>query len=261
MGTANLKDRLNEKIQDRQSDPEKGKIITMPETAVLVPVESGYMALTNNALGIITANLKNQPLSFQMFDIIKSPSGGTTAFTIPTMTGEEVKKDIIGIILDYDTPRAYWDTPDPIEGTPPICFSKDSLISHEGKPCNRCQFNDFGSKNGGESNGKACKEFVAIYLLRPDSIMPIIVRVPVTSKLIFMRYMTRLIGNMIPACGVVTRITLEKATNRTGQPYALYRFEVINQLTPDETAAAKTFGQKFKEILSAADAPIIEEAV
>ena len=261
MNTTKLKDRLNGKLQTQQSEPTKGKIISMPETTALAPIESGYAALKNNALDIITANLKNQPLSFQLFDVIKSPSGGTTAFTVPTMAGDDITKEIAGIILDYDTPRAYWDTPDPVEGTPPICYSRDSLISHEGKPCKLCQFNDFGSKNGGESNGKACKESVAIYLLRPDNIMPIIVRVPVSSKVIFQRYMTRLIGNMIPACGVVTRITLEKTTNKTGQPYALYNFEAIKQLSPEETASARAFGQKFMGILNAADAPVIEEAV
>jgi len=259
MNTTKLKDRLNDKLPTAKATEEK--VITMPDTTALATVESGYVALKNNALDIITENLKNQPLSFQLFDVIKSPSGGTTAFTVPTMAGDEITKEIAGIIIDYETPRAYWDTPDPVEGTPPVCYSRDSLISHEGKPCKLCQFNDFGSKNGGESNGKACKESIVIYLLRPDNIMPIIVRVPVSSKLIFQRYMTRLIGSMIPACGVVTRITLEKATNKTGQPYALYNFEAIKRLSPEESRAAKVFGRKFMEILNVADAPVIEEAV
>jgi hypothetical protein len=217
-------------------------------------------------LDIISENLKNPPLSYSLFDVIKSPSGGATAFTVPTMSGDEIMKEIMGIIIDYDTPRAYWDTPDPVEGTPPVCYSRDSLVSFDGRPCNRCVFNEFGSKNNGngsgnESNGKACKESVAIYLLRPDNIMPIIVRVPVSSKLIFQRYMTRLIGHMIPACGVVTRITLEKATNKTGQPYALYNFEAVKQLTPEETNSSRAFGQRFMEIMNAAYIePVIEEA-
>lgn len=277
MDITKLKDRMNNKLQAQQQEPEKERTITMNNTTnmtnmgnmtnitntAVAPINnnSNYLALTNNALEIIRANLKNQPLSFQLFDIIKSPSGGTTAFTVPTMAGDEVKKDITGIILDYDTPRAYWDTPDPVEGTPPVCYSRDSLSSFEGKTCSRCVYNDFGSKNGGDTQAKACKESVAIYLLRPDNIMPIIVRVPVSSKLIFQKYMTRLIGNMIPACGVVTRITLEKATNKTGQPYALYNFEAVSTLSPEETASARAFGQKFMEILNAADVPVMEEAV
>ena len=219
MNTENLKSKLSNKVKDISNEER----ITMQETTI-TKTDTNYAALKNNAFDIIKNNLKNQPLSLQLFDIIKSPSGGSTSFTIPTLSGEVMEKSITGIILDYTTPRAYWDTPDPVEGTPPVCFSSNSLVSHDGKACGTCPFNDFGSKDG-ETNAKACKESVVLFLLRPDNIMPILVRVPVSSKMLFQRYMTRLIGKMIPVSGVVTKITLEKATNKTGQPYALYNFE------------------------------------
>lgn len=259
MNTGKLKNRLGGKVQALQEPMEERQVVTMPATA-LAPVNSNYIALTNNALDIIRENLKNQPLSFQLFDIVKSPSGGATAFTVPGLSGDEIYKELTGIVLDYTTPRAYWDTPDPVEGTPPVCYSPDSLVSHAGKPCSRCQFNDFGSRDG-DSNAKACKESVTIFLLRPDNIMPIIIRVPVSSKLIFQRYMTRLIGKMIPLSGVVTKITLEKTTNKTGQAYSLYNFEAVSTLSPEETANARAFGQQFMEILNAADLePDVQEA-
>jgi len=83
--------------------------------------------------------------------------------------------------------------------------------------------------------------------------MPVIVRVPVSSKLIFQRYLTRLVGKMIPISGVITKITLEKATNKTGQPYSQYIFEAVGTLTPEEAANAKAFGQKFIELLNDAE--------
>jgi hypothetical protein len=257
MNTAKLKNRLGDKLQALQEPTEKRQVLNMKKTS-LTPVNSNYIALTNNALDIIRENLKNQPLSFQLFDIVKSPSGGATAFAVPGLSGDEMYKELTGIVLDYMTPRAYWDTPDPVEGTPPVCYSADSLISHDGKTCSRCHLNDFGSKDG-ESNAKACKESVTIFLLRPDNIMPIIVRVPVSSKLIFQRYMTRLIGKMMPLCGVVTKITLEKTTNKTGQPYSLYNFEAIATLSPEETIKARAFGQQFMEIINTAE-PDIQEA-
>ena len=266
MDNKNLKNKLNGKVQNIQNEKEN---TTNTEETSLTTVDSDYAALTNNALDIINENLKNQPLSYQLFDTIKSPSGGITSFSVPSLSGEDMEKELTGIILDYTTPRAYWDTPDPIEGTPPTCYSKDSIISHpDGKPCSRCVYNDFGSKNngGGDSLAKACKESVALFLLRPDNIMPVIVRIPVSSKLIFQRYMIRLIGKMIPISGVVTKITLEKATSREGKPYALYNFEMVSQLNSDEAANAKAFGQKFTEILNAdeieiPDIPDVKEAV
>lgn len=247
MNTENLKSKLDVKIKDIS----KEERIIMQETA-MTKLDTNYVALKNNALDIIRDNLKNQPLSLQLFDIIKSPSGGSTSFTIPSFSGETMEKSITGIILDYTTPRAYWETPDPAEGTPPACFSPDSLVSHDGKVCANCTFNDFGSKDG-ETNAKACKESVVLFMLRPDNIMPILVRIPVSSKRIFQRYMTRLIGKMIPVSGVVTKITLEKTTNKSGQPYALYNFEAVEILSAEEAENARTFGKKFMELVNASD--------
>ena len=92
--------------------------------------------------------------------------------------------------------------------------------------------------------------------------MPLIVRVPVSSKMAFMKYATRLVGSMKPLYGVVTKITLEKSTNKTGQPYAKYNFEAAGNLSPEEAASAKAFGQNFMELVQAADAPtVMAEAV
>lgn len=179
MDNLKLKARLNSKIEERNTNMDKMDLATT----------NSYAALTNNALDIIRDNLKKQPLSFQLFDIVKSPAGGSTVFSVPGLSGDEAAKELTGIILDYSTPRAYWETPDPVEGTPPTCFSNDSIISHNGKACVTCPFNDFGSRDG-DSNAKACKESVTLFLLKSDNIMPIIVRVPVSSKLRFQRYVT-----------------------------------------------------------------------
>lgn len=244
---ANLKDRLGQKVGDLQAKQEEQKIVAIPNAAPTTPSE--YTALTTNALEIINENLKNQPLSQQVFDVVKAPSGGATVFTIPGVGGEELHKEITGIILDYGTPRAYWKSVDPVEGTPPDCYSRNGLASYKGASCSLCPFNEFGSSQKSDSNAKACKEMVELYLLRPDNIMPLIVRIPVSSKRIFQKYMVRLVSNMIPVCGVVTKITLEKATSRAGQPYAKYVFEAVREIGPEETERAKAFGQKFSEIL------------
>ena len=249
MDTAKLKSRMSGKVQELQQPVEVAEIAS--DTA-LASVSTGYLALNNNALEVIRENLKNQPLSYDLFDVVKSPSGGATVFEVPGLAGAEAEKELVGIILDYTTPRAYWDTPDPVEGTPPVCMSRDSLISQDGKICSRCPYNDFGSKNG-ESNAKACKESVLLFLLRPNSIMPLLVRVPVTSKPRFLRYMTRLVGTLTPLNGVVTKITLEKTTSKAGKPYALFNFEAISVLGPEEAAHARAFAEQFMEIVDAAD--------
>ena len=251
MDNTNLKSRMGAKVQAISG-----------QESIHLPTDTGsdYIALTHNALDIIRENLKNQPLSFQLFDLVKSPSGGSTVFSVPGLSGDEAERELTGIILDYTTPRAYWDTPDPVEGTPPTCMSKNSLISEDGKPCAHCPFNDFGSKDG-ESNAKACKESVLLFLLRPDSIFPLLVRVPVTSKVLFLKYTTRLVSRLTPLSSVVTRITLEKATSRAGKPYALFQFDAVGILSPEEAAKAREFGRQFMEIANAAEIePVFTEA-
>lgn len=241
MDSTKLKNRLEDKVQKIQT-------LAKTETA-LSATNSDYLALSSNALEIIRSNLKNQPLSFDLFDIVKSPSGGSTVFSVPGLTGDEAEKELTGIILDYTTPRAYWDTPDPVEGTPPVCLSENSIISHDGKSCAHCPYNDFGSRDG-ESNAKACKESVLLFLLRPGSIIPILVRVPVTSKGRFLKYATRLISGLTPINSVVTKITLEKATSKGGKPYALFNFEAVEKLDPIVADQAKTYAQKFMDIVN-----------
>lgn len=255
MDNTKLKSRMSSKMQELQSPVED----SAPDTS-LAPVESTYLALTNNVLDIIRANLKSQPLTLDLFDIVKSPSGGATVFEVPGLSGNEAAKELEGIILDYTTPRAYWDTPDPVEGTPPVCMSQNSIISEDGKACAHCPYNDFGSKDG-ESNAKACKESVLIFLLRPGSIIPLLVRVPVTSKPRFLKYSTRLLSTLTPISSVVTKITLEKATSKQGKPYALFNFEAVGTLTPEEAVRAREFGSQFMEIVNAAQlVPELAEA-
>lgn len=244
MSTTTLKNRLTSKTTDVAAND-------LTATTLLTN-STEYAALNGNALEIIEENLKNQPMSLQLFDIVKSPSGGSTVFTIPGISGDEVEKSLTGIILDYTMPRAYWDTPDPVEGTPPVCYSEDSFVSHDGKSCCDCPYNDFGSKDG-ESSAKACKESVVLFLLRPNSIMPLVVRVPSSSKRAFQRYVTRLIGRMLRISSVVTKITLEKKTSRTGQPYAVYNFEAVDALEPEEAENVRLFGQQFIDRMNSYD--------
>ena len=256
MDNAKLKSRMNGKMQELQQPVEA----TVGTDTSLATVDSNYLALTNNALDIIRANLKSQPLTLDLFDVVKSPSGGSTVFSVPGLTGDEPVKELTGIILDYTTPRAYWTTPEPVEGTAPDCASVNSIISTDGKACAHCLYNDFGSKDG-ESNAKACKESVLLFLLRPNSIIPLLVRVPVTSKPRFLKYSTRLLSTLTPISSVVTKITLEKATSKQGKPYALFNFQTVGALSKEEAAQARTFGQQFMEIVSAAElVPELAEA-
>ena len=100
-----------------------------------------------------------------------------------------------------------------------------------------------------------------LFLLRPNNIIPLLVRIPVTSKPRFLKYSTRLLSTLTPISSVVTKITLEKATSKQGKPYALFNFEAVGTLNPEEAAQAKAFGQQFMEIVNASQlVPELAEA-
>jgi hypothetical protein len=247
-----LKQKLGSKVKELNPTAEVAEVADIVEVKPSLKSESGFVALTTNAMEIISENLKNQQLTSALFDVIKSPSGGATSFSVPSLSGEDSEKELVGIILDYTTPRAYWTTPEPAEGTPPECFSRDSVISSNGERCATCVHNTFGSKDG-DSNAKACKESVEAILLRPDSIMPVIVRVPVSSKLLFQKYTARLSGQLIPIHGAITKITLTKAVSKGGKPYATYNFEMVRQMSADEAVRAKAYADGFKEVMQSDD--------
>lgn len=261
MDNTKLKSRMSGKVQELQKPPaEQAAPVSAAADTALAPINSSYIALTSNALDLIRANLKHQPLSLDLFDVVKSPSGGATVFEVPGLAGNEAAMELTGIVLDYTTPRAYWDTPDPVEGTPPVCMSQNSIVSQNGESCAHCPYNDFGSKDG-DSNAKACKESVLLFLLRPNNIIPLLVRVPVTSKPRFLKYSTRLLSTLTPISSVVTKITLEKTTSKQGKPYALINFQTVGKLSPEEATQARAFGQQFMEIVNAAQVvPDLAEA-
>ena len=76
---ANLKDRLGQKVSDLQTVQKEEAAAARPHAA---PAASEYTALTTNAMEVLYDNLKHQPLSQQVFDVIKAPSGGSTVFTV-----------------------------------------------------------------------------------------------------------------------------------------------------------------------------------
>lgn len=256
MDSTKLKNRMTTKMAELEAPAPA----PLPFENPFASVAAEYPALGSNALDIIRANLKSQPLTLDLFDMVKSPSGGSTVFSVPGLSGDEPATELSGIILDYTTPRAYWTTAEPVEGAAPDCASANSIISTDGKACATCPYNDFGSKDG-ESNAKACKESVLLFLLRPNNVLPLLVRVPVTSKGRFLKYTARLAGSLTPLNGVVTKITLEKATSKGGKPYALFKFEAASVLDVDTMIQAKAYAQQFMEVVNAADMlPELDEA-
>ncbi len=57
----------------------------------------------------------------------------------------------------------------------------------------------------------------------------------------------------MPVNSVVTKITLEKATSKAGKPYALFNFEAVSILSPQEAERAKTYARQLMDSVNAAE--------
>ena len=64
MDNAKLRSRMSGTVQELQQPVE---VVEVASDTALAPVNTGYLALNNNALEIIRDNLKNQPLSYDLF--------------------------------------------------------------------------------------------------------------------------------------------------------------------------------------------------
>jgi hypothetical protein len=103
----------------------------------------------------VLANLGDNGVSAQDFERVKIPAGGGTAWALQSLDGEELVKELAGIIVAWRDTRAYWSVPmEQSEGNmPPDCYSLDARTGN-GKPggdCHKCAFAQFGSDPKGKA--------------------------------------------------------------------------------------------------------------
>ena len=131
------KNQENEQNQGNTQNPEDALSPTS-QTAVLErdPADvSTYRILNRSeeeiakAMDIFQHNLRGQKITERDLRRVKVPPQGITIWSIPSTEGDIHAEEITGILVEYTTPRAYWDRPmDPNTLTPPNCSSHDGLM-------------------------------------------------------------------------------------------------------------------------------------
>lgn len=218
----------------------------MASTELIVPGEdSTYLALRmepGEVTDLIRDNLGGDGLSPHELDKVKVPSGGGSTWEVPGLDGIEAMKEIEGIIIERATRRAYWPTKE-ADGESPDCRSEDGLIGigDPGGSCAECPFNEFGSDVDGGA-GKACKETRQLFLLQPDSLIPIVLTVPPASLANVKAYFLRLLRAQLSPLDVVTKIGLEVATRKgTTTKFSKVTLSAGQRLDPDAKARMRAY--------------------
>jgi hypothetical protein len=204
----------------------------------------------------MNVNVGDGGLNATDLERIKIPAGGGTAWTIQGLDGEEMLKELSGIIIAWRDTRAYWSVPmEESDGNmPPDCCSLDARTG-EGEPggnCHKCPNAEFGSGSKGE--GQACKLVRQLFLVREDNLLPEIVHLPPSSLKPARQYFLRLASKGVPCYSVITKIGLEKTKNGQGIVYAKAALTSGGRLTPDQTKRAKDYAAMIDPFLKAAPA-------
>ena len=217
------------------------KIKPKPRTKAVVRRKSNeYLALSTDASLIaetIRDNLGGDTINERDLERVLIPAGGGRTWEIPSIDGVESKAEIEGVIAHWTSPRAYWSqTIDDSDGNaPPDCVSSDGVrgVGDPGGPCNTCPHNVWGSGKG--NVGKACKEKRLLYLVRPTSLLPIVIQAPVTSITPIKKYMLGLAMAGITYYTAITKLGLERVEGGS-YPYSRMILTMSGQL-PDEMVA------------------------
>jgi hypothetical protein len=212
-------------------------------------------------------------------DVVKLPSQGMTIWTIPDLVDGELHPTTIeGIVILQRRIRSYWakglDEKDGGGSSPPDCSSQDGLIGvgapighpdfdpqtadlrydtagkevYRGRfACEACPLATFGSAAKG--NGQACKQNTLLFVLTPESSLPIVVKVPPSSLKPIQSFMLRLSGKGIPMYGAVIGLSLRKVQNSTGIDYSEIVPAFVSRLSPEETERMKLVHESMKPLL------------
>ena len=179
------------------------------------------------------------------FDRIKIPVGGGLVFEMPESGETETVKEFSGVILYHHPLFAYYSGQYTGGHDAPDCGSYDGVTGAgiPGGECARCPYNQFGS---GLNGGKACKDKRRIYLLREGELIPLLLTLPTGSMKEFGAYVKRLLSRGRKTNAVVTRFSLQKATNVGGIVFAQAHFAMERPLTDEELPYVLAMAEQVK---------------
>jgi len=211
-------------------------------------------------------------------DLIKVPSGqGAPMWAVQTLDGEDAAKTIDGIMILTRTIRSWWETsidqtgggsapdcssqdgqvgvgapkghPDFVEGNYDVRYTQDGEEIRRGRfDCNACPLAEFGSDARG--SGKACKENLLIFMLRPESVIPMVIKVPPSSIKVMRNFIRSLMGRGIKPFGAVVSLGLKKVTKGGSPAYFEIEPKIAQRLAPDELEKIRALRDSLVPVLN-----------
>lgn len=186
---------------------------------------------------------------------VKLAASGTPIFEIIEMGADEsdTAKTIDAVILFSQKQNIRWPEDSNVGGQQPLCRSYDGIHGQDQDgltlDCASCPMNRFGSAPNG---GKACKNTIVLYLMRPAEgerpadLLPLKLQLPATSINAWNRYRTFLAMRGVKLASALTRLSVVKTTNKAGVAYGEANFKLVGKLPPDQAAVVASYAESFK---------------
>jgi hypothetical protein len=228
-------------------------------STALVPIDH-YAVLKSSPEDlreILMANVGTAGMSDFDLDRLRVPAGGGLTWEVPGLAGTEPAKSVEGVVVSWHDARAFWESGLETSGggAPPDCSSSDG-ITGQGAPggaCASCPQAQFGSappKEGKAARGQACKLSKLLFLVQPDTLLPLVVVGPPSSLRNLKCYMLRLSSQAIPIHGVVTALELEPATSRDGHRHSVIVPRFIGKLGAEVAQRMRAYGETVAKVFS-----------
>jgi hypothetical protein len=219
-----------------------------------------------------------QRLSPFDLDVIKVPSGqGAPMWAVQSLDGEDAVKTIEGIAILQRTVRSWWETSieDSGGGSAPDCSSQDGQTgvgapkghpdytegnyevrytaggeeTHRGRfSCADCPLAEFGSDARGR--GQACKQNLLLFMLRPESVIPMVVKVPPSSVKPMRNFILRMAGLGIQPFGAVLSLGLKKVAKSGSPAYFEIEPSISRRLDADELTKMRALRESLLPVLA-----------
>mgnify|MGYP001255339146 CR=1 FL=1 len=234
----------------------------------LTPSQNAFAAMSlsqDELTELFKANIGAHGLSPFLLERVKIPASGSTTWMVPSLDGDVPAKEIEGVVIHKKDPRVFW-----IKsikegaggGQPPECYSEEGDVGYgirdlseaSGRhDCLTCPMSQFRRNPDGTNTPPRCSQRMALFVLRKEGILPMMMILPPTSvQPMFKYFLGKLLHYEKSYNKVITIFSLEKTRNLAGQEYSRVVPKYKRDLTKEEVSQIQTYISQIKPALDRA---------
>lgn len=249
------------------------------DTAIATVSQYAVMEVAANEIAeMLLETSGGQTISPFDLDVIKVPSGqGAPMWAVQTLDGEDAVKTIEGIMILSRTIRSWWESsiddsgggsapdcssqdgqvgigapkghPDFVEGAYEVRYSQDGEEIRRGRfECAKCPLAEFGTDARGK--GQACKQNLLVFMVRPESVLPMVIKVPPSSIRVMRNFIRSMMGLGIKPFGAVITLGLKKVTKGGSPAYFEIEPKIVQRLGSEELEKVRKLRDSVLPVLT-----------